>query len=84
MPLTLLGVGLALLRGFIDYGSSLSFRGWFITELIIDPILTGLLYWLSSATVHENPYAPARKSAPLVQRSHHLYSLPAVHYLHSR
>ncbi|WP_336232914.1 hypothetical protein [Citrobacter farmeri] len=82
MPFILLWVGLALLRGFIDYGSSLSFRGWFITELIIDPILTGLLY--SSATVHENPYAPARKSAPLVQRSHHLYSLPAVHYLHSR
>lgn len=82
MPFILLWVGLPLLTGFIASGSSLSFRCWFITWLIIDPILAGLLYWLSSATVHENPYATAKKSAPLVKHSHHLYSLPAVHYLH--
>ncbi len=84
MPFILLWGGLALLPAFIASGTSLSFRCWFITGLIIDPILAGLLYWLSSATVHENPSVNARKSAPLVQLSHQLYSLPAVHYLHSR
>ncbi|EPN1721720.1 MULTISPECIES: hypothetical protein [Enterobacteriaceae] len=83
MPLTLLGVGLALLRGFIASGNGRSFRGWFIPGLIIDPIPAGLVYWLSSGSAHENSSATARKSNPLVHHSHHLYDLPAVHYLHS-
>ncbi|EPB4366164.1 MULTISPECIES: hypothetical protein [Enterobacteriaceae] len=83
MPLTLLWVGLALLPGFIASGNSRSFQGWFIPGLIIDPIPAGLVYWLSSGSAHETPSATSRKSDLLVHHTHHLYDLPAVHYLHS-
>lgn len=77
MPLILLWVGLALLRGFIDYGSSLSFRGWLSTRY--------LPAWCAGYRqgAHTPPSATAGKSDLLVHHSHYLYDLPAVYYLHS-
>ncbi len=83
MALILLWGGLAPLPEFIASGNGRLFRGRFIPGLITNPMLAGLLYWLSSGTAHALPSATARTSHPLVHHSHHLYGLPAVHYHHS-